>query len=137
MIWCVEDDSGIRDIELYALQSTGFEARGFEDGLSCWEALKTDRPDLILLDVMLPGMDGVELLRKLKKERKKTFLVILHDLNLAVRYADDLIVLDGGKIRFAGTKEDCLEQGVLEENFSLRRFTLRDGAEERMFFTAE
>ena len=66
MIWCVEDDSGIRDIELYALQSTGFEARGFEDGLSCWEALKTDRPDLILLDVMLPGMDGVELLRKLK-----------------------------------------------------------------------
>jgi len=79
----------------------------------------------------------LELLRKLKKERKKTFLVILHDLNLAVRYADDLIVLDGGKIRFAGTKEACLEQGVLEETFSLRRFTLRDGAEERIFFTAE
>lgn len=79
----------------------------------------------------------LELLRKLKKERKKTFLVILHDLNLAVRYADDLIVLDGGKIRFAGTKEACLEQGVLEKTFSLRRFTLRDGAEERMFFTAE
>lgn len=66
MIWCVEDDSGIRDIELYALHSTGFEARGFEDGASCWEALKGERPDLILMDVMLPGMDGVELLRKIK-----------------------------------------------------------------------
>ena len=66
MIWCVEDDSGIRDIELYALRSTGFEARGFEDGAAFWEALKTEKPDLILLDVMLPGMDGVELLRKMK-----------------------------------------------------------------------
>ena len=66
MIWCVEDDSGIRDIELYALRSTGFEARGFEDGIAFWEALKTEKPDLILLDVMLPGMDGVEILRKMK-----------------------------------------------------------------------
>lgn len=67
MIWCVEDDSGIRDIELYALRSTGFEARGFEDGTAFWEALREDQPDLVLLDVMLPGMDGVELLRRLKE----------------------------------------------------------------------
>lgn len=66
MIWCVEDDASIRDIELYALKSMGFEACGFEDGASCWEALKTQRPELILLDVMLPGMDGVALLRKMK-----------------------------------------------------------------------
>ena len=67
MIWCVEDDSGIRDIELYALRSTGFEARGFEDGTAFWEALKEEQPDLVLLDVMLPGMDGVELLRRMKE----------------------------------------------------------------------
>ena len=66
MIWCVEDDSGIRDIELYALRSTGFEVRGFEDGAVCWEALRQEQPELLLLDVMLPGMDGVELLRKMK-----------------------------------------------------------------------
>ncbi len=67
MIWCVEDDASIRDIEMYALTSTGFEARGFADGTSCWQALQTDRPELVLLDVMLPGMDGVALLRKMKQ----------------------------------------------------------------------
>ena len=66
MIWCVEDDASIRDIEIYALNSAGFETRGFEDGSLCWEALKTEKPELILLDVMLPGMDGIELLSKMK-----------------------------------------------------------------------
>ncbi len=66
MIWCVEDDASIRDIEVYALQSTGFEAEGFCDGTSFWEALQTRQPELVVLDVMLPGVDGVELLRRMK-----------------------------------------------------------------------
>ena len=66
MIWCVEDDASIWDIELYALTSTGFEARGFDDGASFWEALQTETPELVLLDVMLPGEDGVSLLKKMK-----------------------------------------------------------------------
>ena len=66
MIWCVEDDASIRDIEVYALQSTGFEAKGFEDGDSFLSALKTELPDLVILDVMLPGKDGIELLKILK-----------------------------------------------------------------------
>ena len=67
MIWCVEDDSSIRDIEIYTLLSTGFEAKGFEDGKTAWESLKTEKPELILLDVMLPEMDGIELLKKIKE----------------------------------------------------------------------
>ena len=67
MIWCVEDDSSIRDIELYALNSAGFETRSFEDGLSCWNALKGEKPELLLLDVMLPEMDGIELLKKIRE----------------------------------------------------------------------
>ena len=66
MIWCVEDDPSIRDIEVYALSSTGFEARGFEDGDSFWDALQSGKPELVVLDVMLPGRDGVTLLKQMK-----------------------------------------------------------------------
>ena len=66
MIWCVEDDASIRDIEVYALRSTGFEATGFEDGTSFWQALQNEVPELVVLDVMLPGLDGIELLRRMR-----------------------------------------------------------------------
>lgn len=66
MIWCVEDDAGIREIELYTLRSMGYEVRGFADGTAMQEALSGELPELILLDVMLPGVDGVTLLRQLK-----------------------------------------------------------------------
>ena len=67
MIWCVEDDASIRDIEVYSLQSTGIEARGFEDGTSFWEALNGgEKPELAVIDVMLPGISGIDLLRRMK-----------------------------------------------------------------------
>lgn len=66
MIWCVEDDASIRDIEVYALTSTGMEARGFADAASFREALHNEKPELVILDIMLPGEDGVELLRDLR-----------------------------------------------------------------------
>lgn len=75
----------------------------------------------------------LELLQKLKVEQNKTFLVILHDLTQAVRYADDLIVLDRGRVVFAGSKEECLEREILEKTFGLRRYA----AEGRIFFGAE
>ena len=66
MIWCVDDDSTIREIEVYALTQTGFKARGFADGISMLEALKTEIPELIILDIMMPNMDGLEVLSKLR-----------------------------------------------------------------------
>ncbi len=70
MIWCVEDDPSIREIEVYALNSTGLEARGFADGGEFWEALETERPELVLLDVMLPGEDGVAILKRLRSDER-------------------------------------------------------------------
>ena len=70
MIWCVEDDSSIRDIEVYALTSTGFDAKGFEDGDSFWNALQAGKPELVVLDVMLPGKDGVTLLKLMKQSEE-------------------------------------------------------------------
>lgn len=66
MIWCVDDDNTIREIEVYTLVQTGFEARGFADGISMLEALKSEKPQLIVLDIMLPGKDGVEVLKEIK-----------------------------------------------------------------------
>lgn len=68
MIWCVEDDASIRDIEVYALQSTGYEAKGFEDGTSFLKEVKNQKPELVVLDVMLPGIDGITILQKLKED---------------------------------------------------------------------
>ena len=77
--------------------------------------------------------DFLELLTDLKQRKKKTFLLILHDLSLAAEYADDLVVLDGGEIVFAGTKEECLTQSIIEATFGVKRYT----AEGKIFFSAK
>lgn len=66
MLFCVEDDTSIRDLMIYALNSAGFQVMGLQDGKELTEALKTEQPELILLDIMLPGEDGVSILKKLK-----------------------------------------------------------------------
>ena len=68
MIWCVDDDNTIREIEVYTLESMGFTACGFADGVSMLEALKSEKPDLIILDIMMPEIDGLQILSKLRSE---------------------------------------------------------------------
>ena len=98
---------------------------------------------IALLDEPTAHMDQsqeaafLQRLTELKQTRKKTFLVVLHDLTLAARYADDLIVLEEGKLIFSGTKEDCLQQEILEETFSLRRYTFEEVGEKQIFFAAK
>ena len=70
MIYCVEDDDNIRELVIYTLETTGLKAKGFAEGTAFMEALAFDTPELILLDIMLPGEDGLELLKKLKNSAK-------------------------------------------------------------------
>ena len=66
MIFCVEDDGNIRELVVYTLESTGFQARGFEDGSSFLEALALETPELVLLDIMLPGAEGYDIMEYIR-----------------------------------------------------------------------
>lgn len=70
MIYCVDDDNTIRDIEVYTLEQTGFSALGFADGKALFQALENEIPRLIVLDIMLPEMDGIEILKRLRSNTK-------------------------------------------------------------------
>lgn len=66
MIFCVEDEDSIRELMLYTLNMAGFQAIGFSDSKPFWEAMESGHPELIMLDIMLPGEDGISVLRKLR-----------------------------------------------------------------------
>ena len=77
MIHVVEDDAGVRELELYALRQAGFEAEGFAEPSAFREALKTTLPDAVILDVMLPGEDGISILRSLRRETRTRRLPVI------------------------------------------------------------
>lgn len=95
MIYCVEDDGNIRELVVYTLNTTGMEARGFEDGKSFMEALAFETPELILLDIMLPGEDGLSLLKKLKNSAKTKEIPVIMVTAKGAEY-DKVVGLDGG-----------------------------------------
>ena len=95
MIYCVEDDSNIRELVVYTLETTGFKARGFEEGGAFLEALALHSPELILLDIMLPGEDGMELLRKLKTSVKTKDIPVIMVTAKGAEY-DKVKGLDSG-----------------------------------------
>ena len=76
-VFCVEDDTNIRELLEYTLKSSGFEAFGFEDARHFFETLTDDLPDIILLDIMLPDMDGMQILSELKKKNTTSDIPII------------------------------------------------------------
>lgn len=95
MIYCVEDDDNIRELVIYTLETTGLKACGFAEGSSFMEALAFDTPELILLDIMLPGEDGLEILRKLKNSSKTKDIPVIMVTAKGAEY-DKVIGLDSG-----------------------------------------
>ncbi len=77
MIYCVEDDDSIRELILYTLQSTGFETKGFSNAEDMFEVIYQDMPELIILDIMLPGKDGIEILKMLREDNRGRDMLIM------------------------------------------------------------
>ena len=95
MIFCVEDDSGIRDLMIYTLNSAGFEAKGFVCGAELFDALKAEEPQLIMLDIMLPGEDGIEILKRLRSNSATSDIPVIMATAKGTEY-DKVIGLDFG-----------------------------------------
>ena len=97
MIYCVEDDRSIRELIIYALKSNGYEAIGFSEGRPFFKALESGLPVLILLDIMLPGEDGIEILKKLKASSKTQHIPVIMLTAKSAEY-DKVLGLDSGQM---------------------------------------
>lgn len=95
MIFCVEDDAGIRDLMIYTLTASGFEAEGFADAREFFAAMRTARPELVMLDIMLPGEDGISVLKKLRADPATAELPVIMATAKGNEY-DKVIGLDLG-----------------------------------------
>lgn len=95
MIYCVEDDNSARDLMIYTLAASSFEAEGFSDGKGLFEALEKRIPNLILLDIMLPGEDGISILKKLRSRPAWSDIPVIIASAKSTEY-DKVIGLDLG-----------------------------------------
>lgn len=95
MIFCVEDDPGIRDLMIYALNSAGFKVKGFTDGKGLWDALQSEKPELVMLDIMLPGDDGITILKRLRGNAATADIPVIMATAKGTEY-DKVVGLDTG-----------------------------------------
>lgn len=119
MIYYVEDESNIRDLVVYTLKASGFEAQGFEDSVDFWSAMKAQKPELIILDVMLPGEDGLIILKRLRSSPVTADIPVIMATAKGSEY-DKVIGLDGGADDYLAKPFGMMEM-VSRVNAVLRR----------------
>jgi two-component system alkaline phosphatase synthesis response regulator PhoP len=127
MIFCVEDDDSIRELVVYTLESTGFTARGFENGQAFEQGVRNEIPDLVLMDIMLPGEDGISLLRKMRADPKRAKIPVIMLTAKGAEY-DKVMALDLGADDYI-TKPFGMMELVSRIRAVLRRSEKRDNAE--------
>ena len=152
-VWCVEDDKSILDIELYTLKTTGFDAKGFPDGKTFFEALKKEKPEIVLLDIMLPDMDGVQILKNIRQTYSISDIPVIMATAKGMEYdkiqsldlgADDYLVKPFGMMemvsrikavrrRYQPKYTDVLKYGGLEV-FDDQRIVKVDGVETELTY---
>lgn len=125
MIYCVEDERNIRELLVYTLGTSGFEAKGLEDGIGLKKALKEQLPELILLDIMLPGQDGYELLEFLKGDPETSQIPVIMVTAKEAEYdkvrgletgADDYITKPFGMMEFLARVKAVLRRTKRQED---------------------
>ena len=130
MIFCVEDDDSIRELMVYALMSSGFQAAGFADGPSFWRAMEETKPELILLDIMLPGEDGISILRRLRADAHTETLPVIMSTAKDAEYdkvlgldsgADDYLVKPFGMMEMVSRVKAVLRRSLPREQTPLLR----------------
>ncbi|WP_298651531.1 winged helix-turn-helix domain-containing protein [Eubacterium sp.] len=125
MIYCIEDDNGIRDLIVYTLTASGYEAKGFADSSEFWTAVKQEIPTLILLDVMLPNEDGISILKKIRSDKKTAEIPVIMETAKETEY-DKVVALDLGA-------DDYLTKpfGMMEMVSRVRAVLRRSSKEEK------
>ena len=129
MIFCVEDDEGIRELMIYTLTASGFAAKGFSDSVAFFEAMKQETPSLVLLDIMLPGEDGLSILKKLRGEAAHRIPVIMasakgteYDKVIGLDLgADDYLAKPFGMMEMVSRVRAVLRRTAPAENADIRR----------------
>ena len=129
MIFCVEDDRNIRELLVYTLSTTGYQAQGFDSGKELFQELKNNRPELILLDIMLPGEDGYAILDKLKANSSTKEIPVIMVTAKGAEF-DKVKGLDAGADDYI-TKPFGMMEFLARVKAVLRRSGQKQGEKER------
>ena len=136
MIYCVEDDQSIRDLMVYTLKTAGYKAEGFESGQEFFDALDKQKPALILLDIMLPGEDGIEILKTLQQRHDTKQIPVIMASAKGSEYdkitgldlgADDYIAKPFGMMEMVSRVRAVLRRVTLSREESPEQTILRNG----------
>ncbi len=128
MIYCVEDDNGIRNLMLYTLNASGFEAKGFADPAEFWSEFEKKKPELVLLDIMLPGEDGISILKKLRADQAACGIPVIMASAKGTEYdkvlgldlgADDYLAKPFGMMEMVSRVRSVLRRSAQQERTAL------------------
>ena len=130
MIYLVEDDDSIRELVLYTLHTTGFEAEGFRNAADFWQALEKELPQLVLLDIMLPDEDGLHILKRLRAGAETADLPVMMLTAKSSEY-DRVVGLDSGADDYMPKPFGMME--LVPRVRALLRRAAKPAAEDKLF----
>lgn len=130
MIYLVEDDDSIRELVLYTLHTTGFEAEGFRNAADFWQALEKEMPQLVLLDIMLPDEDGLHILKRLRAGAETADLPVMMLTAKSSEY-DRVVGLDSGADDYMPKPFGMME--LVSRVRALLRRAAKPAAEDKLF----